>query len=91
MSAAEINKENRALLARARVNAERLVFPALVAIYQRPGGSDKATVQSGTGFLINLHERPVLVTARHTLFGRRFDEDPWTKHVVFQGRLRGLF
>ena len=91
LNTANSNDQNRALLARARANAERLVFSALVAIYERPGGSDRATFQTGTGFLINLRGRPVLVTARHTLFGPRFDEDPWTKHIVFQGRLRGLF
>ena len=86
------NNANRALLARARVQAERLVFPALVAIYTRLGGSDGATFQSGTGFLVNLDQGvPVLVTARHTLYGGRFDEDPWTKHIIFDGRLRGLF
>jgi hypothetical protein len=91
MNAVGPNNANRALLARARVNAERLVFPALVAIYTRRGGSDGATFQSGTGFLVNLGGRPVLVTARHALHGRCFDEDPWTKHIVFDGRLRGLF
>jgi hypothetical protein len=68
-----------------------LVFPALVAIYERPDGSDIATFQSGTGFLIRLRGRPALVTARHTLYGHRFDEDPWKKHIVFNGRLRSLF
>jgi hypothetical protein len=85
------NNANRVLLARARVNAERLVFPSLVAIYKRPGGSDRAAFQSGTGFLINHRGRPALVTARHTLYGPRFNEDPWTNHIVFNGRLRGLF
>ncbi len=82
---------NPALIARARINAERLVLPAVIPIYTRPGGSDRATFQSGTGFLVNLDGRPALVTARQTLYGHRFDEDPWTKHIVFNGRVRGLF
>jgi hypothetical protein len=74
--------------------ADQLVLPAIVAIYERPGGSDRATKQIGTGFRINWSGRPVLVTARHTLFGHRYDkepEDPSTKHIVFNGRLKGLF
>ena len=74
-------------------NANRLVLPAIVAIYDRPNGSDRATKQIGTGFCINWHERPVLVTARHTLYGHRYDEepeDPSTKHIAFHGRLRSL-
>ena len=33
----------------------------------------------------------MLVTARHVLYGHQFDEDPFTKHIVFSGRLRELF
>jgi len=33
----------------------------------------------------------VLVTARHVLYGHKFDEDPFTKSIVFNGRLRELF
>jgi hypothetical protein len=79
---------------RVHENADRLVLPAIVAIYERPDGSDRATKQIGTGFRINWSGRLVLVTARHTLYGHRYDkepEDPFTKHIVFNGRLRGLF
>jgi hypothetical protein len=75
-------------------NADRLVLPAIEAIYERPDGSDRATKQIGTGFRINWYERPVLVTARHTLYGHRYEkepEDPFAKHILFHGRLRGLF
>ena len=78
-------------LVKAGVHADRLVTPSLVPICTRPGGSDRATHQSGTGFLINYRGGPVLVTARHVLYGHKFDEDPFTKHIVFKGRLRGLF
>jgi hypothetical protein len=71
--------------------ADSLVRPAIEPIYTRPGGSDHATHQSGTGFLINYRGRPVLITARHVLYGHLFDEDPFTKHIAFNGRLRGLF
>jgi hypothetical protein len=85
---------DRLAMTRARENADRLVLPAIEAIYERPGGSDRATKQIGTGFCVNFCGRPVLVTARHTLYGHRYDkvpEDPFEKHIVFGGRLRGLF
>ncbi len=75
-------------------NANKLILPAIVAIYERPGGSDRAVKQVGTGFRINWSGRPVLVTARHILYGHRYErepEDPFTKHIVFDGGLRGLF
>jgi hypothetical protein len=72
-------------------HAERLVTPSLLPICARPGGSDRATHQSGTGFLIAHHDRPVLVTARHVLYAHKYDEDPLAKHIVFNGRLRLLF
>jgi hypothetical protein len=74
-------------------NADRSVLPAIVAIYERPNGSVRETKQIGTGFRINWYERSVLITARHTLFGHRYvnePEDPSTKHIVFNGRLRSL-
>ena len=81
-------------MTRARENADHLVRPAIEAIYERPDGSDHATKQIGTGFRINYCGRPVLVTARHTLYGHHYDKDPecpWQKHIVFDGRLRPLF
>lgn len=78
-------------LVKAGVHADRQVTPSLVPICTRPGGSDRATYQSGTGFLINYRGRPVLVTARHVLYGHKFDEYPFTKSIVFNGRLRELF
>lgn len=81
-------------MSRVSESANKLVLPAIVAIYERPGGSDRATKQIGTGFRINWSGRPVLITARHTLYGHHYDrepEDPFTKHIVFNGRLRGLF
>jgi hypothetical protein len=80
--------ETFALISR---EAHRLIAPSLIAIYSRPGGSDIKATQIGTGFLIAANGRPTLVTARHVLFGHRNDEDPFTKHVVFHGRMRALF
>jgi hypothetical protein len=73
------------------IRSRELVEPSLVAIYARPSGSDISVRQIGTGFLIAQDGRPVLVTAKHVLYGQRYDEDPWTKHAVFNGLLRGLF
>jgi hypothetical protein len=82
---------NPPFLTTASAKAERLATPSLVPICTRPGGSDRATHRSGAGFLINYRSRPVFVTARHVLYGHKSDEDPFTKHIVFKGRLRGLF
>jgi hypothetical protein len=68
-----------------------MVEPSLVPIYLRPDGLDVKTRQIGTGFLIALNGNCMLITARHVLFGHRYDEDPSTRHIVFKSRLRGLF
>lgn len=71
--------------------SNRMVEPSLVPIYLRPDGLDYKTRQVGTGFLIGLNGKSVLITARHVLFGHDYNEDPFTRHIVFDGRLRGLF
>lgn len=65
--------------------ADRLVRPSLAPIYvERPG---KPPEQSGTGFLINHRDRPLLVTAKHCLF----DDGPaLEKLILFDGRFRPL-
>ena len=70
--------------------SKRMVEPSLVPIYLRPDGLDSKTRQIGTGFLIALNGNCILISARHVLFGHRYDEDPSTRHVVFKSRLRGL-
>lgn len=64
------------LLTSARLHAERMVGPALVPIYERPGGSDLATKQIGTGLHLNCGGRAALLTARHTLYGEHYDKHP---------------
>lgn len=55
--------------------AEGFVQPSLIAIYgDRPD-------QIGTGFLTVWNAKPLLVTAKHVLFGHKFDEDPLKKLV----------
>lgn len=71
-------------------NSRRMVEPSLLPIYLRPDGSDIGTDQIGTGFLIAVAHNCILVTARHVLYGHGDDEDPFTRHIVFNGRLRGL-
>jgi hypothetical protein len=73
------------------IHSRRMVEPSLVPIYLRPGGFDVKTAQIGTGFLIAVAGNCILVTARHVLFGHGDDEDPYTRHIVCNGRLRGLF
>jgi hypothetical protein len=65
--------------------ADRLVRPSLAPIYiERPG---KPPEQSGTGFLINHRDRPLLVTAKHCLF----DDGPaLEKLILFDGGFRPL-
>jgi hypothetical protein len=71
--------------------AKKLLLPSLVPIYLRHDGLDIKTEQIGTGILISINNRCVLLTARHVFFGREFDEDPFIRHIVFNDRLRGLF
>jgi hypothetical protein len=65
--------------------ADRLVRPSLAPIYiERPG---KPPEQSGTSFLINHRDRPLLVTAKHCLF----DDGPaLEKLILFDGGFRPL-
>jgi len=65
--------------------SEKLVQPSLVAIYAENinGKPD----QIGTGFLLLHNERPLLVTAKHVLYGHNFDEDPTEKLLFLEGEL----
>ncbi|MFN7110239.1 MAG: trypsin-like peptidase domain-containing protein [Brevundimonas sp.] len=70
---------------------DRLVGPALVAIYDGRKGSS-APFQSGTGFIVRRGDQNVLVTAHHCLFGKDPDkpENPGDKGVFVDGLLRPL-
>jgi hypothetical protein len=70
--------------------ADRLVLPSLVPIYTWPDVTGAEPVQTGTGFLINRRDRPLLVTATHCLYGHKYDESPFKKYIVFGGRLSQL-
>jgi hypothetical protein len=63
---------------------QEMVQPHLVAIY-----NDKPD-QVGTAFLTIWHGKPILVTAKHTLFGVAFNENPLAKQVHLDGDLRTL-
>ena len=69
----------------------QLIGPSLVPIYIRPGQQDVNVCQIGTGFLILHRDRPALLTAKHVLYGHKFDESPFEKYIVFDGKLRPLF
>lgn len=63
------------------------IQPSLVAIYadhpHRPG----IVNQVGTGYLLRHQDRPVIVTAMHTLFGASNTEDPGGKSFFWNGEL----
>lgn len=62
-----------------------LIQPSLVAIYLE--NSDGKPDQIGTGFVILHNERPLIVTAKHVLFGHDYDEDPTEKLIFMNGKL----
>jgi hypothetical protein len=63
---------------------QEMAQPHLVAIY-----NDKPD-QVGTAFLTIWHGKPLLVTAKHTLFGATFNENPLAKQIHLDGDLRTL-
>lgn len=58
--------------------------PHLIAIY------DERPDQIGTGLLTVWNGKPLLVTAKHVLFGHEFDEDPLTKQVHIGDGLKAI-
>jgi len=75
---------------RVKANALALVTPHLVAIYQEATLPRVKTEQVGAGFLIKHKHRPVLITAKHTLYGHDGNEDPWAKAIFVTGFLKML-
>lgn len=63
---------------------QQLVQPHLLAIY------DERPDQVGTAFLTLWHGKPLIVTARHTLFGKSGNDDPFAKQIHVDGDLRLL-
>jgi hypothetical protein len=75
----------RILMRRVAVVFECLLGPSLVPIYAWHETRPEIPVQVGTGFLVAHRSRPVLLTAKHTLRGRNFQEDPGKKAVHVSG------
>src|SRR5664279_4422239 len=71
-----------------KANGLALVQPHLVAIYLQETEPKAKTQQVGTGFLVRYKNRPVLITAKHTLYGKRGDENPGEKAIVVPGGLK---
>ena len=67
--------------------AKTLVQPYLVAIYDLNNGM---AVQIGTAFLVKWKCAPVLITAKHVLFGHDFKENPGEKFLFVNGRLKQI-
>jgi hypothetical protein len=66
-------------------NGRQLVRPHLVAIYNGPKNEPD---QVATGFLVACKGRPILLTAKHSLYGLSGDEDPMTKSIFVNGELK---
>lgn len=64
--------------------ATELVQPHLVAIY------DETPTQLGTGFLTIWNGKPLLVTAKHVLYGHDFDEEPDSKQIFVGDSLKSV-
>jgi hypothetical protein len=72
------------LLTEVPLAIQEMVQPHLVAIY------NDVPDQVGTAFLTIWRGKPLLVTAKHTLFGVAFNENPLTKQLHLDGDLRTL-
>ena len=83
-------KRTSELFRTVKANSLEPVQPYLVAIYDEKVEPQIRTEQIGTGFLVRRGDRPVVVTARHVLYGPVFDENPAEKAVVVKGSLKKL-
>jgi hypothetical protein len=72
---------------RIKENARALVQPCLVAIYEQMTEPKINLREIGSGFRIQHRGRPVLITARHTLYGPNGDENPGEKAIFVPGGL----
>jgi hypothetical protein len=84
---AEIKTRTSEYFTRIKTNSLELLQPHLVAIYHQTTEPKVKTQQVGTGFLVRHKGRPVLVTAKHTLYGRKGNENPGEKAIVVAGVL----
>ncbi|WP_105429477.1 hypothetical protein [Neorhizobium sp. T6_25] len=63
------------------------IQPSLVAIYADHPHSPDIVSQVGTGYLVRHRDRPVVITAKHTLYGESGTEDPGEKSFFWDGKL----
>ena len=84
---AEIRKRTSEYFTKIKTNSLELLQPHLVAVYLQTAEPKVKTQQVGTGFLVRHKDRPVLVTAKHTLYGKKGDENPGEKAIVVAGAL----
>jgi hypothetical protein len=73
-------------------NSKALIQPFLIAIYSPRSGAT-GTIrpqQTATGFLLSWYSQPCLVTAKHSLYGTRGDENPHEKLIFVDGALQNL-
>lgn len=66
---------------------KNLVLPVLVPLYGPHHKHVANPVQVGTGFLIDVNSRPVLITAKHVLIGHSGNEDAGEKAFFESGRV----
>jgi hypothetical protein len=81
MTAASVASGIRSKGAEALEPFERLVRPSLVAIYLPHPHKAMLLNQLGSGFLVAYGCKPILVTARHVLYGHCGGEDPADRAV----------
>ncbi|MGO4638452.1 hypothetical protein AB4Z43_08450 [Mesorhizobium sp. 2RAF45] len=84
------NRHLYPIINRAISNAERLVQSSLLSIYEDSYVGDYKVKQIGTAFIVSWTRRPLVVTARHCLFGHNDDESPEVKSIFLGGRLQRI-
>jgi hypothetical protein len=75
----------------AKTNADRLIRQrAIVAVYGEHEDDPTIADQVGTGFIVDSGKSHILVTAKHTLYGAKFNEQPFHKAIFVNGSLKRL-
>jgi hypothetical protein len=70
-------------------NTIALVQPYLAAIYENTDPGDKID-QVGSGFFAAYENCPILITAKHVLYGHSGNEDPSEKLIFVAGKLEKI-
>lgn len=68
-------------------NFKHIIAPSLVAIYAPHDSRSGLIFQTGTGYLVRHNDRPVVITALHTLYGENGTDDPAEKSFFWHGKL----